>query len=92
MTLKISKLAFLEIEDAKEYYNLQKSTLGDTFEDDVKKSIENIKQFPTLYPNITNNIKRCLLHRFPFSIFYAISDDTILILSVAHQHRKPFYL
>jgi plasmid stabilization system protein ParE len=92
MTLKISKLAFLEIEDAKEYYNLQKSTLGDTFKDDVKKSIENIKQFPTLYPNITNNIKRCLLHRFPFSIFYAISDDTILILSVAHQHRKPFYL
>ena len=92
MTLKISQLAFFEIEDAKEYYNLQKSTLGDTFKDDVKKSIENIKQFPTLYPNITNNIKRCLLHRFPFSIFYAISDDTILILSVAHQHRKPFYL
>ena len=92
MTLKISNLAFLEIEDAKEYYNLQKSTLGDTFKNDVKKSIENIKQFPTLYPNITNNIKRCLLHRFPYSIFYAISDDTILVLSVAHQHRKPFYL
>lgn len=92
MTLKISKLAFLEIEDAKEYYNLQKSTLGDTFKSDVKKSIENIKQFPTLYPNITNNIKRCLLHRFPYSIFYAISDNTILVLSVAHQHRKPFYL
>lgn len=92
MTLKISKLAFLEIEDAKEYYNLQKATLGDTFKNDVKKSIENIKQFPTLYPNITNNIKRCLLHRFPYSIFYAISDNTILVLSVAHQHRKPFYL
>lgn len=92
MTLKISKLAFLEIEDAKEYYNLQKSTLGDTFKNDVKKSIENIKQFPTLYPNITNDIKRCLLHRFPYSIFYAISDNTILVLSVAHQHRKPFYL
>ncbi len=75
MTLKISKLAFLEIEDAKEYYNLQKATLGDTFKSDVKKSIE-----------------RCLLHRFPYSIFYAISDDTILVLSVAHQHRKPFYL
>ena len=37
MTLKISKLAFLEIEDAKEYFNLQKSTLGDTFKSDVKK-------------------------------------------------------
>ena len=37
MILKISKLAFLEIEDAKEYYNLQKSTLGDTFKSDVRK-------------------------------------------------------
>ena len=92
MTLKISEIAFLEIEDAKEFYNLQKPTLGDTFKNDVKKTIENIKNFPNLYPNITNDLKRTLLHRFPYSIFYAITDDTILILSVAHQHRKPFYL
>ena len=92
MTLKISQLAFLEIEDAKEYYNLQKPTLGDTFKNDVKRSIESIKEFPNLYPNITNELKRTLLHRFPYSIFYAVTDNTILILSVAHQHRKPFYL
>ena len=92
MTLKISQLAFLEIEDAKEFYNLQKPTLGDTFKNDVKKTIENIKNFPNLYPNITNDLKRTVLHRFPYSIFYAITNDTILILSVAHQHRKPFYL
>ena len=92
MTLKISQLAFLEIEDAKEYYNLQKPTLGDTFKNDVKRSIVSIKEFPNLYPNITNDLKRTLLHRFPYSIFYAVTDNTILILSVAHQHRKPFYL
>ena len=92
MTLKISQLAFFEIEDAKEYYNLQNSTLGDTFKNDIKRSIESIKKFPNLYPNITNDMRRCLLHRFPYSIFYAITDNTILILSVAHQHRKPFYL
>ena len=92
MTLKISQLAFFEIEDAKEYYNLQNSTLGDTFKNDIKRSIESIKKFPNLYPNITNDMRRCVLHRFPYSIFYAITDNTILILSVAHPHRKPFYL
>ena len=92
MTLKISQLAFFEIEDAKEYYNLQNPTLGDTFKNDIKRSIESIKKFPNLYPNITSNMRRCVLHRFPYSIFYAITDNTILILSVAHQHRKPFYL
>jgi plasmid stabilization system protein ParE len=92
MTLKISQLAFLEIEDAKEFYNLQNPTLGDTFKNDIKRSIKSIEKFPNLYPNITSNMRRCVLHRFPYSIFYAITDSTILVLSVAHQHRKPFYL
>lgn len=92
MTLKISQLAFLEIEDAKEYYNLQNPTLGHTFKNDIKKSIESIKRFPNLYPNISSDMRRCVLHRFLYSIFYAITYSTILVLSVAHQHRKPFYL
>ncbi|OCL87180.1 hypothetical protein [Arcobacter porcinus] len=68
MILEISELAFFEIEDAKEFYNLQKPTLGDTFKNDIKKSIEHIKEFPHLYPNIIDNLKRCVLHRFPYSI------------------------
>ena len=72
MILKISKLAFLEIEDAKDYYNLQKTTLGDNFKEDIKKSIKNIKNFPNLYPNITDDLKRCVLHRFPYSIFFLL--------------------
>ena len=56
----------------------------------LKKLLKLLKT--NLYPNITNDLKRTVLHRFPYSIFYAITDNTILILSVAHQHRKPFYL
>lgn len=91
MKLVLSKSASLEIEESKEYYNLQKESLGDEFKRDVKNAIDSIIKLPNLYPNITPNTKRCLLHRFPFSIFYAIKEDTILILSVAHQHRKPKY-
>jgi len=89
--VKISQKAFFEIEEAKEYYNLQQNNLGDTFKSDLKDSIENIKNFPNLYPNITDDMKRCILHRFPYSLFYTLKEDVILILSVAHQHRKPFY-
>lgn len=91
MIIKISQKAFFEIEEAKEYYNLQQNNLGDTFKSDLKNSIENIEKFPNLYPNITDDIKRCILHRFPYSLFYTLKKDIILILSVAHQHRKPFY-
>ena len=45
MTLKISHLASLEITDAKEYYNLQKPTLGDTFKNDVKGELSECPAF-----------------------------------------------
>ena len=69
MKLEILELASFEIEDAKQYYNLQQTGLGDRFKKDVKKSLENIVCSPTLYPQVEKNIRRCLLHRFPYSIF-----------------------
>jgi len=89
--IEISEYVHSEIDDAREFYNLQKNGLGDDFKYDVFMAITNIAIFPTLYPNINTNVKRCLLHRFPYSIFYAIREQSVVILSVAHQHRKPRY-
>jgi len=89
--IEISEYAHSEIDDAREFYNLQKDGLGDDFKYDVFLAITNIATFPNLYPNINTNVKRCLLHRFPYSIFYAIREQSVVVLSVAHQHRKPRY-
>lgn len=91
MKIILSEQAKFEIEDSEEYYNLQQENLGNTFKSDLKDSIRNIEKFPNLYPNINEKIKRSVLHRFPFSIYYTVKTDYILILSVAHQHRKPYY-
>lgn len=71
--------------------NLKQYLMRKFLVNDLKESILNIQNFPSLYPNITEKIKRCVLHRFPYSIFYSVKTDCILILSVAHQHRKPYY-
>lgn len=89
--IEISRFAFDEIEESKKYYNLQKSDFGLDFKGDVFNAINNIASYPNLYPIIDVDIRRCLLHRFPFSIFYTIKQDTVVILTVAHQHRKPNY-
>ena len=91
MKLEILELASLEIDDGHEYYNLQQEKLGDSFKNDVQLDIDNIAVSPKLYPLIKTDIRRCVLHRFPYTIFYTIEDDTILILSVAHQRREPYY-
>jgi len=62
MKLIISRKAFEEILDAKEYYNLQQENLGEIFHHDIKNAIDNIKFLPNLYPNSTKEIKRTLIH------------------------------
>ena len=91
MQIEILELAKLEIEDAQEYYNLLTDRLGDSFKDDVKGCIDRIVLFPELYPMVVQEIRKSLLHRFPYSLFYIVENDTIIILSVAHQSRKPYY-
>lgn len=91
MTIEISTLAYSEIEDARVYYNLQQENLGERFKEHIKQSVDSIAQFPMLYPKITDELHRVVVYKFPYSIFYALFDEKIVIVSVAHQHRKPFY-
>jgi len=92
MRLELSTLAHKELEDARAYYNLQQENLGERFKEHIKESIDNIIEFPTLYPKITDELHRVVVHKFPYSIFYTILDERIVIVSIAHQHRKPFYV
>jgi len=87
----LSTLALKELEEGKAYYNLQKAALGDEFEETIRNSIEEIFKSPYLYPVIAAPAHRKVISRFPYNIFYRVDDDAIAILSIAHQHRKPFY-
>lgn len=91
MKLEFSELAQKELEDARAYYNLQQEALGERFKEHIKENVDSIIEFPTLYPKITNELHRVVVHKFPYSIFYVLLEERIIIVSVAHQHRKPFY-
>lgn len=91
MNLEFSELAQSELEDARDYYNLEQEDLGERFKEHIKESVDTIAQFPTLYPKVTDELHRVVVHKFPYSIFYVLLDETIIIVSIAHQHRKPFY-
>ncbi len=76
MKILLSLQAQQELDDAISYYDLQQENLGNEFKTLIDHTIKNIQALPLLYP-----------------IFYMIdsTDDIIVILSIAHQHRKPFY-
>jgi hypothetical protein len=43
------------------------------------------------YPEIEPGIRRCRLARFPYGLIYGVDDETVVIVAVAHLHRRPRY-
>ena len=63
--------------------------LGNDFLDDVQQRIDTLCQYLKSGTLIDTNLRRTLLHRFPFSMIYAEEPDAILIVSIAHQRKRP---
>jgi plasmid stabilization system protein ParE len=91
MPIEFLELANEELSDAQRYYNTQQLNLGNTFKQEIYHTLLRIQEFPKAYVKIKDDVRRCLLHKFKYSIVYSIEETHILIIAIAHQHRKPNY-
>ena len=91
METRFLDVAQLEFDEAVEYYNAESAGLGDQFLLEVLSSLERIRQFPKAWHPYTENTRRCQTRRFPYGIVYQILESEILIVAVAHLHRRPGY-
>jgi len=89
MQLMLLPLARLELQEARQYYDLQQPGLGQRCIQDFKAAARRIVRWPLACPLERGEIRKCLLERFPYKLLYALRDENILILAVAHQHRQP---
>lgn len=91
MQVRFLEPAFIELDDAIEYYEIQLQGLGKKFLDEVLDSIALITQFPDLFPKNSEHTRKAVLRKFPFNIIYTLFKDDIYIIAVAHQNRQPEY-
>ena len=89
MKLDIHPDARLEFRDAIAYYQDCRDGLGLEFSREIYSSINRIAETPLLWSKLSDNSRRFLTKRFPYSIIYQALDDEVLIVAVAHQSRKP---
>ena len=91
MKIKIVEPARREFLEAKEYYEIEQSGLGNKFATEIKRAIKRIKGYPDAFPEAIRGVRKCAIHKFPYKILYAIEQKDILILAFAHQHRRSNY-
>ena len=83
--------AQIELDEAYEWYALQADGLGERFLAEVVHSFGLIQQYPTAWHPLSTNTRRCRLKRFPYGVIYAVEAQDVIVIAVAHLHRKPGY-
>ncbi len=91
MKIEFLEVAHMELEDAIWFYELEQTGLGRRFKKEVRHAMTRITQYPQAFPIERGDIRKCFVHTFPYTIFYALQGQHIVILAVAHQHRRPGY-
>lgn len=64
---------------------------GAASKEEVKKAALQVAEYPKAWAIERGEVRKCLLHKFPYKVMYSVEEDHILVIAVAHQHRKPDY-
>ncbi|MDO8990409.1 MAG: type II toxin-antitoxin system RelE/ParE family toxin [Sideroxyarcus sp.] len=80
-----------EFREAARYYESEAAGVGLSFIAAVHKGVAEIVELPLASQAARAGIRKKVLKHFSYSLFYAIESDTIVIVAVAHQRKRPNY-
>jgi toxin ParE1/3/4 len=84
--------AIEELDGAVSYYEDQKVGLGFDFLAEVEQTLSKIQQNPNLGAVYkVTGLRRYVIQRFPFLVFYAELEEFIWVVAIAHGKRRPDY-
>jgi len=91
VTLPVSfrPLAQDDVESAISWYGEERPALALAFAESLDAVIARICETPLQFPAVRGEVRRALLGRFPYGIFFTVAANEIHVLAVVHLHRHP---
>ena len=76
-----------------DWYVTRDAGVASDFASLVRDAVQLIVELPQAWPTWPGreDLRVRVLHRFPFSIIYAVDAKTIVVIAVAHHRRRPGY-
>ena len=87
--LKIRPEASADIAEAFSWYEGQRPGLGVEFEEELDRTFGYIIDMPLASRPMSRSVRRALMRRFPFSVYYDVTGTLIEIRAVLHYRRRP---
>ena len=87
--VRIRELARKEIDTAFAWYLHHSPSAAATFLEAVDDALGQIGDAPDGFPVIRGRLRRVLLRRFPYAIYYKVYPGVISVVGVIHGHQHP---
>jgi plasmid stabilization system protein ParE len=85
--LVVSREAQTDIAEAIAWLRGASPSLPSRFKLELENVYASILEHTQMYPVVHKNIRRALLRRFPYSVFYVVERPIVLIVGVVHHSR-----
>lgn len=82
-----------EAKEAVAFYRVRNPAVALAFKLDMAHTLFEVAEKPELAPRFEDSpsLRWHVFRHFPFSLFYIVKSDKILIIAVAHDRRRPGY-
>lgn len=91
ISVDLHPAARAELDASTAFYESRLDGLGLRFLAAVEETTERIASSPEGGSPMESGLRRRLVPGFPFSVIYRVANDAVLVLAIAHQHRRPGY-
>jgi len=78
-----------DIQSTFDWYESQQPGLGDEFLVSLRKQLETVRSHPEAFPVLYRDVRRAVVSRFPYVVFYVVQATRVAVLAVVHQSRNP---
>jgi toxin ParE1/3/4 len=87
--LRYSSEAFADVAEAFSWYQAQRLGLGWEFVDELDAALGFVQRMPEAAPVVHRQLRRVLMRRFPYAVYYAAAPGRIDVRGVLHMRRHP---
>lgn len=78
-----------DMDEAYAWYEGQRVGLGEDFLSCVDACFQGLLRTPEMHALVHESYRRALVRRFPYSVFYEYTADTVTVYCVFHNSRDP---
>jgi plasmid stabilization system protein ParE len=87
--IRLDPEAQIDLFEAAVWYSEKGEGLGRRFLTVFDDAMATLAASPEGFPVVFDDVRRVVLRRFPFVVFYVVDEVEVVVVSLQHERRSP---